>query len=173
MESNRGVQNSGPTTPKYSSIHHTLSMTSSTQNHQHTSNSRNLVSNGSRKGTTSSTESTANTSRSSSPPLHQHSQKRPFSQGDNSASSYTGPSSEGLPDEVFAMFIEDEYKDDSSEEGGHLSDSELFKSWDDDEDDTSSIEESFTGWTDQEIIKARFSSKVAQELERLSMSKTT
>lgn len=171
VESNRGVQKSGPTTPKHSSIHHTLSMTSSTQNHQHTSNSRNNVNNGSRKGT-SSTGSTTNTSRSSSPPLHQNSQKRP-SQGDTSASSYTGPSSDGLPDEVFAMFIEDEYKDDSSEEGDHLSESELFTSWDEDEDDTSSVEDGFTGWTDQEIIKARFSSKVAQELERLSMSKTT
>lgn len=168
VESNRGVQKSGPTTPKHSSIHQTLSMASSTHN-QHAGYSRNNAGNGNKKGV-SSTGSTTNTSRSSSPPLHQNSLKRP-SHSDSSASSYTTPSSEGLPDEVFAMFIEDEYKDESDEEGDHLSESEFFRSWDEDDDDASSIEDGFNGWTDQEIIKARFSSKVALELERLSMSK--
>jgi hypothetical protein len=72
------------------------------------------------------------------------------------------------------MFIEDEYKNDSEEEeqteGGQLSESEFFKS-SDEEDETSSIEDGFNGWTDQEILKARFSSKITQELERLSMTK--
>ncbi len=135
-----------------------------TSTHQHNYSS----SRSSKKGFSSS-GSTANPSRSSSPPLQQHSFKR--SNSDHSPSSYTTSSSDGIPDEVFAMFIEDEYKHDSEEEeGNELSESEFFKS-SDEEDETSSIEDGFSGWTDQEILKARFSSKVTQELERLSMSK--
>lgn len=102
--------------------------------------------------------SSSNQSRSSSPP------KR-------SPTEYT--SSEGLPDEVFAMFIEDDYKDDSEEEEDieHINESEFFGS--DDTDDDSSVEDGFNGWTDQEIIKARFASKINQELDLLHVSKSS
>ena len=149
VESNRGVHKSNPTTPthKQSAMsNHTLTMTS-VNSHNHQSNRK---------------------SRSSSPPsLQQH--KRLSS---TDSSPYTTSSSEALPDEVFAMFIEDEYNLESGSEEDALSDSEFFKS-SDEEDDTSSTEDGFNGWTDEEIIKARFSSKVTLELERLSMSKST
>lgn len=145
VESNRGVHKSSPTTPKHSSPHHGLSMTASNQN--------NLTR---KKG-----HSSTNQSRSSSPPPQKRSPTEP---------SYT--SSDGLPDEVFAMFIEDDYRHDSEEEEdiGNINESEFFGS--DESDDGSSVEDGFGGWTDQEIIKARFSSKITQELELLSMSKS-
>lgn len=153
VESNRGVHKSTPSTPKQTTGYQGLSMTPVTSNQ---------TIKGHRKGA-SSTGSTTNHSRSSSPPQ----QKRSPTE-----SSYTS-SSDGLADEVFAMFIEDEYRHDSEEEDHveHINESELFES-DEDEDDLSSIEDGFNGWTDQEILKARFSSKITLELERLSMSKS-
>jgi hypothetical protein len=121
-----------------------------------------------------STTSTTNHSRSSSPPPPS-SQKR--SPSDPSTTSYTSSSSDGVPDEVFAMFIEDEYKRDSEDEDEniqHVKDESAFfdTDSDDDNDDGSSVEDGFSGWTDEEIIKARFSSKIALELERLSLSQS-
>ncbi|GAA5801789.1 ATP-NAD kinase-like domain-containing protein [Helicostylum pulchrum] len=160
VESNRGVHKSTPTTPKHQTTAYPgLSMTSMANNQTTRTHKKN-----------SSSTGTANHSRSSSPPHHHHSngsQKRSPTEF-----SYTS-SSDGLPDEVFAMFIEDEYKRTSDEEEDveHINESEFFES-DNDEDDVSSIEDDFNGWTDQEILKARFSSKITQELERLSMSKS-
>lgn len=157
VESNRGVHKSTPTTPKHTTAYPGLSMTSMTNTQTTRTHKKNASSTG-----------TANHSRSSSPPHHSNgSQKRSPTEF-----SYTS-SSDGLPDEVFAMFIEDEYKRTSDEEDDveHINESEFFES-EDDEDDVSSIEDDFNGWTDQEILKARFSSKITLELERLSMSKS-
>lgn len=106
--------------------------------------------------------SSTNQSRSSSPPPPQ---KR-------STNDTSYQASDGLHDEVFAMFIEDDYNHDSEEEEDveHINDTEFFGS--DESDDGSSIEDGFGGWSDQEIIKARFTSKITQELELLSMSKS-
>ncbi|KAI7881730.1 ATP-NAD kinase-like domain-containing protein [Mucor mucedo] len=148
VESNRGMDKSTPPTPKHTtSHHHGMSMTS--MNQINTARKKGFASN--------------NQSRSSSPPLSQ--KKSP------TEPSYTS-SSDGLHDEVFAMFIEDDYQDDSEEEEDieHVNETDFFGS--DDSDDGSSVEDGFGGWTDQEIIKARFASKINQELELLSLSKS-
>jgi hypothetical protein len=150
VESNRGVQKSAPTTPRHNlSIHHGLSMTS-----------MNGKTNNQRRN---------HSSRSSSPPSHH----RKYTSHDSSA--YTSSSSDGVPDEVFAMFIEDEYRqssdnsDDLDEE--YANDRNLFDS-DEDSDDLST-EDNFNGWTDDEIIKARFASSITREIERLSLTRST
>lgn len=147
VESNRGMDKSTPPTPKHTSNHHGISMTSMNQ-----------LNTTRKKGYTSS-----NQSRSSSPPLPPPPKKSPTEH------SYTSP--DGLHDEVFAMFIEDDYNDHSEEEEDveNVNESEFFGS--DESDDGSSVEDGFSGWSDQEIIKARFTSKISQELERLSLSK--
>ncbi|KAK4520957.1 uncharacterized protein ATC70_006841 [Mucor velutinosus] len=153
VESNRGAHKSTPTTPKYSNGHQGLSITSfSGSSNQKSSSRKNYGSSNSH-------------SRSSSPPLHQ--QKK--------HSSETSPSSsaDGLHDEVFAMFIEDEYQhasDDEFDDENHTESAHFFDS-DDGSDDLSSIEDGFNGWTDEEIIKARFAGRLTKEMGKLNMSK--
>jgi hypothetical protein len=66
---------------------------------------------------------------------------------------------DSMTDKVFAMFIEDEYRQDSEEEEEHLS-RHFFESDEDSfVDDNSSVEDGFNGWTDDEILKARSSSQ--------------
>jgi hypothetical protein len=118
-------------------------------------------------------KNSANYSRPSSPSIHHH---KKSSSHDSSVSPYTSSSSDGVPDEVFAMFIEDEYRqssdnsDDEDEE--YANDRNLFDS-DEDSDDNLSIEDSFNGWTDDEIINARFASNLSREIERLSLARST
>ncbi|GAN03819.1 conserved hypothetical protein [Mucor ambiguus] len=154
VESNRGAHKSTPSTPKHSNGHQgLLSVTS-------ISGSLNQKSTPRKNPGTSS-----NHSQSSSLPLHQ--QKK--HSGETSSSS----SVDGLHDEVFAMFIEDEYHhasdndfdDDNNTESAHFFDS------DEESDDFSSIEDGFNGWTDEEITKARYAASLTKEMDKLSISK--
>jgi len=149
VESNRGAHKSTPTTPKYSNGHQGLSITSfSGSSNQKSSSRKNYGSSNSH-------------SRSSSPPLHQQKKHSPSSSAD------------GLHDEVFAMFIEDEYQhasDDEFDDENHTESAHFFDS-DDGPDDLSSIEDGFNGWTDEEIIKARFAGRLTKEMGKLNMSK--
>lgn len=154
VESNRGVHKSMPTTPRNNSspMHHGLSMTST----------------GSFTPKPNSYKKNHGTS-SSPPPQHKKSSFH------DASTSYTS-SSDGVPDEVFAMFIEDEYRQNSEnsndEDEEHANESNLFDS-DDDSDDSLSIEDSFNGWTDDEIVKARFAGSITREIERLSLTSST
>jgi hypothetical protein len=159
VESNRGVHKSTPTTPKHS--HHGLSMTPTTTNGNNTPTRGGH----SKKGSSSTGSTTNQSSRSPSPPPPKM------------RSSPTDHSSDGVPDEVFAMFIEDEYlqhgSDGEEQENDVENESKFFESNSEEEnDDEFSTQDGFNGWTDQEIIKARFSSKITLKLERLSMSKS-
>ncbi|KAI8647943.1 ATP-NAD kinase-like domain-containing protein [Parasitella parasitica] len=150
VESNRGAQKSTPTTPKHSNGHQGLSMT--TLNGSSTNIS---LKNHPRKTSGSS----VNQSRSSSPPLQQKK---------HSSESSSLSSVDGLHDEVFAIFIDDHrhVSDDEFDTEDHTN---TFDS-DEESDDVSSVDE-FNGWTDQEIIKARFKSKLTKEMDNLNISR--
>lgn len=164
VESNRGAHKSTPTTPKHTNGGHQglLSMTSTNGGGGGSTNQRNY----SRKNSGSSNSQ----GRSSSPPLHQHhNHHKKHSPSETSSSS----SVDGLHDEVFAMFIEDDYhhvSDDGVDDEEYITSMNFFDS-DEESDDISSIEDGFNGWTDEEIIKARFASKLSKEMENLSISK--
>ncbi|KAL9545218.1 hypothetical protein MBANPS3_007246 [Mucor bainieri] len=153
VESNRGAHKSAPTTPKHSNGHQGLSMTSISGNSSQKSNSR------------KNSGSSNNHSRSASPPLHQ--QKKHSSETSSSSSV------DGLHDEVFAMFIEDEYhhaSDDEFDDDNHTESAYFFDS-DEESDDLSSIEDGFNGWTDEEITKARFAGNMTKEMGKLTLPK--
>lgn len=153
VESNRGAHKSTPTTPKHSNGHQGLTMTSINGNFSQKNYSR------------KNSGSSNNHSRSSSPPLHQ--QKKHSSETSSSSSV------DGLHDEVFAMFIEDEYhhaSDDDFDDEEYTVSTNLFDS-DEESDDMSSIEDGFNGWTDEEISKARFAGKLTKEMDKLNISK--
>jgi hypothetical protein len=165
VESNREATKSVPTTPKHTNNGHQgfLSMASINGSGGGSTSQRNY----SRKNFGLSN----NQSRSSSPPLHQHyNHHKKHSPIETSSSS----SVDGLHDEVFAMFIDDEYHhvfdDEESDDEEYIKSTNFFDS-DEELDDDSSIEDGFNGWTDEEINKARFASKLSNEMENLSISK--
>ncbi|CEP10554.1 hypothetical protein [Parasitella parasitica] len=151
VESNRGAHKSTPTTPKHSNAHPGLSLTAlngSNTNNTHKSHPR------------KNSGSSINQSRSSSPPLQQKKHSTEFS---------SAPSVDGLHDEVFAMFIEDDYHH-VSDDGFDAEDQPNIFDSDEESDDISSVEDGFNGWTDQEIIRARFVSRLAKEMGNLNVS---
>lgn len=143
VESDQNGQKSSPSTPRVN-----LNMTNG--------NSAKYSSNGSYSRKNSGPSST-NHSGTSSP----QNQKR------NEQSSCTDITS----DTVFAMFIEDDYRQDSEEEEDYNS-HRFFESDEDSSLDSSfSIEDGFSGWTDAEILEARSASQINQEIHHLSISK--
>ncbi|KAI8373563.1 ATP-NAD kinase-like domain-containing protein [Choanephora cucurbitarum] len=124
VESNYGVAKSNSSTPK--SSYSNLSMTLNNDTHRKTS--------------------TANSSRSSSPPLQKRSPNH----------HHEGPFSDRIPDEVFAMFIEDHMQEEMDDLDDDYTSTDNGAMFDisSDEDDASTVED-FTGWTDQEILSAR------------------
>ncbi|KAI9259245.1 ATP-NAD kinase-like domain-containing protein [Helicostylum pulchrum] len=115
----------------------------------------------------------------STPHMHHNNTRK------SSGSSTTSGSSDAGHDEVFGMFYDDDSQkgryrgekgtgrrcsncgeDNINDTGSNYESTDSFES-DDDSDD--SAPEVFNGWSDEEIIKARYTARIAKELEKVSI----